>query len=72
MIRPHLEYAVKVWNPRLMGYIERFEKVQRRATKTPSKLSRLNYDQKLAQLDLTSLKDRRVRGDLMQMFKIMK
>jgi hypothetical protein len=72
MIRPHLEYAVQVWNPRLLGDIESLEKVQRRATKIPTKLSRLSYDQRLAELGLTSLKDRRVRGDLIQMFKIMK
>ena len=28
MIRPHLEYAVQVWNPILIGDIERLEKVQ--------------------------------------------
>ena len=72
MIRPHLEYAVQVWNPRLLGDIESLEKVQRRATKIPTKLSKLSYDQRLAELGLTSLKDRRVRGDLIQMFKIMK
>ena len=72
MTRPHLAYAVQVWNPRLIGDKERLEKVQRRATKTPSKLSKLSYDQRLAKLGLTSLKYRRVRGDLIQMFKIMK
>ena len=72
MIRPHLEYAVQAWNPRLIGDIEILEKVQRRATKTPSKLSKLSYDQRLAKLGLISLKDRRVRGGLIQMFKIMK
>ena len=70
MIRPHLEYAVQVWNQRLIGDIERFEIVQRRATKTPTELSKLSYDQRLAELVLTSLKDRRVRGDLIQVFKI--
>ena len=31
----------------------------------------MSYDQRLAQLGLTSLKDRKVRGYLIQMFKIM-
>ena len=53
MIRPHLEYPVQVWNPRLIFDMERLEKVQRRATKTPSKLS---YDHRLAELGLTVLK----------------
>ena len=39
MIRPHPEYAVRVWNPRLIGDIERLEKVQRRAIKKPTELS---------------------------------
>ena len=42
------------------------------ATKISRKLSKLSYDQRLAELSLTRLKDRRVRGDLIQMFKIMK
>ena len=72
MIRPHLEYAVQVWNSRLIGDLKRLEKVQRRATKTPTELSKLSYDQRLAVLSVTSLKDRRVRGYLIQMFKFMK
>ena len=60
MIRPHLEYAVQVWNPRLIGDIERLEKVQQRATKIPTKLSKMSYDQRLTQLGLTSLEDRRL------------
>ena len=72
MIRPHLEYAVQVRNLRLIGDIEKIEKVQRKATKTLKKLSKLIHDQRLAELGLTSLKDKRMRGDLIQMFKIMK
>ena len=63
MIRPHLEYAVQVWNPRLLGDIESFEKVQRRATKIPKKLTKLSYDQRLVELGLTSLKNRREREE---------
>ena len=35
-------------------------------------MSKQNYDQRLVELGLTSLKDRTVKGDLIQMFKIMK
>ena len=35
MIRNHLEYEVQVRIPRLIGDIERLEKEQRIATKTP-------------------------------------
>ena len=56
MIRPHLKYAVKFWNPRLIGDIERLEQVKRMATKIQTKLSKLIYDQRLFQLWLTSNK----------------
>ena len=46
--------------------------MQRRATNNPSKLSKLSYDQRQAELGLTSLKDMRVRLELIQMFKNMK
>ena len=46
--------------------------MQRRATKTPSELSKPSNFLRLAELVLTILKDMRVRGDLIQMFKIMK
>ena len=45
------------------------QKVQRRATKIPTKMIKLIYDKKLAKLGLKSLKDRRVRGDLIQCSK---
>ena len=51
---------------------QRLEKEQRRATKNPTKLIKMSYDQSLAKLVLTSLKDRRLTGDLIQTFKIMK
>ena len=58
MIRHFLEYAVQIWNPILIGDVERIEMIQRRATKIPTKLSKLSYDQRLTVLGLTSLKDK--------------
>ena len=46
------------------------EKVQKRATKMISELRHLSYDQRLRKLGLIGLEKRRIRGDLIQAFKI--
>jgi hypothetical protein len=71
MVRPHLEYANSIWHPRFVGDIQEIEKVQRRATRLVPHLANLSYEQRLEALDLPSLKYRRLRGDLIQVFKIM-
>ena len=71
-VRPHLEYAVSTWNPYLKRDIVTLEKVQRRATRFPNVLRGLSYDERLARMNLTSLEIRRVRGDLIQLFKVIK
>jgi hypothetical protein len=70
MVRPHLEYAVQAWNPYLAKDRIILERVQRRATKLISSISSLSYEQRLLHLKLTSLELRRLRGDLLQVFKI--
>ena len=70
MVRPHLEYAVQAWNPFLAKDRIVLESVQRRATKLVSSISSLSYEQRLTYLRLTTLELRRVRGDLIQVFKI--
>ena len=47
------------------------EKVQRRATKMFC-IRNKPYEQRIKTLRLTTLEDRRIRGDLIQMFKIVK
>ena len=69
-VRPHLEFAVPVWNPYTEEDINTLEKIQRRATKISHNLKKFKYDQRCDILELTSLKERRVRGDLIQKFKI--
>ena len=70
LIRPHLEYAVQVWNPYLKKDIDILEKVQRRATRNINGFKGLEYSERLQRLGLTTLSTRRKRGDLIQMYKI--
>ena len=46
------------------------EKVQRRATKLIPELRDLDYTQRLSRLELSDLRSRRLRGDLIQMYKV--
>ncbi|RNA41559.1 RNA-directed DNA polymerase from mobile element jockey-like [Brachionus plicatilis] len=48
------------------------EQVQRRATKLVPRIRNWRYEDRLAVLRLTPLNERRVRGDLIQMFKLTK
>ena len=69
---PRLEYAVHAWNPILVKDIELLEGVQRRATKLVKQCRNLEYRDTLKYLGLTTLVTRRVRGDMIQTFKIIK
>ena len=71
-MRPHLEYCIQVWSPYLRKDAILLEIVQKRATKMISELRHLNYEQRLHKLGLISLEKRRIRGDLIQAFKIVK
>src|SRR5215469_6813345 len=72
-IRPHLEYCIQVWSPSLNRDINTLEKVQRRATKVEVRgIGRKSYEDRLRILNLTTLEQRRVRGDLIETFKILK
>jgi len=63
MVRPHVEYANSVWNPFRKGDIKDIEKIQKRATKLVLSLKHLPYIERLRQLNLSTLKYRRLRGD---------
>ncbi len=69
-VRPHLEYAVSAWAPYLKADCRALEKVQRRATKLIHELRGLSYDMKCKKLGVLTLAERRLRGDLIQFFKI--
>ena len=71
MVRPHLEYANQVWSPRLEKHVTLIENVQRRATKLVPGLKDLDYEDRLKKLKLPTLAYRRLRGDLIEVYKIM-
>ena len=72
LVRQHLEYAVQFWSPSMRKDIERLEKVQARATKLIPSIRHMSYERRLAELNLYSLEKRRIRGQLIETFKILK
>ena len=70
LVRPHLEYAVQVWNPIQKTDIATLNKIQNKATKIPIELRGKSSAERLKTLSLTTLELRRIRGDLIEMYKI--
>lgn len=70
IIRPNIEYANVVWNPYKRKDIDRVERVQRQFTKKIEGLSKLSYTDRLEKIKLPSLEYRRLRGELIEVYKI--
>jgi len=70
LVRSHLEYANSVWSPYRIQDIEALEKVQKRATKLITSFKHKSYEERLRILNLPTLKFRRIRGDMIEVFKI--
>ena len=70
LVRPHVEYASVVWNPSCIRDQKLTEGVQRRATKLVTTISELSYEERLRKLGIPTLQHRRLRTDMLQVFKI--
>ena len=70
LVRPHLEYCTVAWSPHYGKDKELIEKVQRRFTRMIPDLKDLPYEERLAKTKLWSLEDRRIRADLIEVYKI--
>ena len=67
MIRPKLEYAKNNKNKHVL----KLERIQRIATNMVPDLEHLTYEERLKEMHLTTLKERRERGDLIIIYKLM-
>ena len=70
-VRHHLEYAIQAWCPWTEADIEVLEAVQRRAVRMVSGLKSNVYEERLKEIGLPSLVDRRRRGDMIEVWKIL-
>ena len=71
IVRPHLEYCIQAWRPYRKKDIDTLERIQRRATKMIPELRDLSYEERLKECGLTTPETRRLRGDQIEVFKIL-
>ena len=74
IIRPKLEYCVQIWSPAACygnwSLILELESIQRRFTRLCNDIGMLPYSKRLEIMKLTTLGERRIRGDLIETYKI--
>ena len=71
IVRPHLKYCIQAWRPYRKKDIDTLERIQRRATKMIPELRDLSYEERLKECGLTTLETMRLRGDQIEVFKIL-
>ena len=71
-VRPKMEFAAAAWSPWTAKNEVTLEKVQKRLIRSLSNCHTGTYEERLKIAGLTSLKERRVRGDLIETFKTLR
>jgi len=70
LVRLHLEYCTAAWLPHYQKDNKLLEKIQRQFTRMVPGLREVPYQSRLKSLKLWSLEHRRVRADLIEVFKM--
>ena len=69
-VRPHLEFSTQAWSPWLEQDKASLEKIQRRAVAIVSGLVRKQYEERLKELSLQTLEERRHQANMHMVHKI--
>ena len=72
IVRPHLECCSTTWNPHYSKDKVLLERIQHRFTQMFPHLRSLSYENRLRQLGLWFLEERRNKADLTELFKMTK
>eukprot|EP00061_Rhincodon_typus_P003623 g20541.t1 len=72
LVRPHLEYYVQFWSPHYQKDVEALERIQRRLSRMLPGFEVIGYEKRLKRRGLFSLERRQLRGNLIEVYKIMR
>ena len=70
-VRPHLEFCIQALSPHFSKDIDVLERVQKAATNLVPNLRKYSYPERLKQIGITSVKDIRLRGDMIEVCKLL-
>lgn len=70
LVRPILEYCIPIWRPYTKKDMDQIERVQKRFTKLINGCKDKKYEDRLMKLGVTTLQERQIRADLIQVYKI--
>ncbi len=69
-VRPHLEFSTQAWSPWTEADKSCLEKVRQRAVKMVSGLKSDEYSERLAELEMPTLEERRHQADMAMVHKL--
>ena len=70
LIRPQLECAAVIWSPHMKKHVKKIERVQRLGTRMIPGFKEIPYEERLKKLELIMLEERKTRGDMITIYKI--